>query len=199
MATVEDLFVNIKTTYDATGVNQARTSVQQLSKEQETANTMLQRLMAQQAATLENYKRAFGGVTQLGGTAPTLGPGAFGIQAGGGGGTAATAGQITQTAVSVRQLGLAFLGASTAGTVIHHVMQQIVQTTGDSIQAYRLYQRALPGLTVSANNLDAAFASAQVSAAKFENALGRLAAPAVAGGLKAEASAVDNLADALNR
>src|SRR5262245_32706977 len=103
MATVEELLVHIKTVFDPSGVNAAKQSVQSLSKEQETANRLLQRLMAQQAATLENYKRAFGGVTQLGGTAPTLGPGAFGITAGGGGDAA------TGTALSMRQLGVAFL------------------------------------------------------------------------------------------
>src|SRR5262245_47596028 len=100
MATVQELLVQIKTVFDPTGVNQAKQSVQSLSTEQQTANRLLTAIMAQQAHTLENYKRAVGGITQVSGTAPTLGPETFGIQAKGG----ETAGKVTQTALSVRQL-----------------------------------------------------------------------------------------------
>src|SRR5215471_18362208 len=179
MATEEQLKVTISTVADTAAVQRYGQEIKKVQDQgQQVSNVPRRVFSAEEQANLEKF-RALGSA--------------------GGAAAPETAGRITQTAISVRQLGLAFLGASTAGTLIHHVLQQIVQTTGDSIQAYRLYQRALPGLTVSANNLDAAFASAQVSAAKFENALGRLAAPAVAGGLKAEASAVDNLAEALNR
>jgi len=182
MATEEQLKVTISTVADTAAVQRYGQEIKKVQDQgQQVSNVPRRVFSAEEQANLEKFR-------------------ALGSAAGSGGaGAPETAGRITLTAISVRQLALAFLGASSAATVMHHVLQQIVQTTGDSIQAYRLYQRALPGLTVSANNLDAAFASAQVSAAKFENALGRLAAPAVAGGLKAEASAVDNLAEALNR
>jgi hypothetical protein len=182
MATEEQLKVTIQTVADTAAVERYGRAMQQVQQQGQQSSRV-----AEAAARATAFQRAGGmeAALRAAGAGP---PGAGGA-----------AGQITQTAISVRQLGLAFLGASTAGTVIHHVLQTVLQTTVDSIQAYRQYQRALPDLTTSANNLDTAFAGAQVSVAKLENALGRLAAPAVAAGLRATSSQVDDIAEALNR
>src|SRR5215471_4699538 len=201
MATVEELLVQIKTVFDPTGVNQAKQSLQSLSTEQQTANRLLQRLMSQQAATLENYKRAVGGVTQLGGTTPTLGPEAFGIQAGGG----ETAGKVTQTALSVRQLSLAFLGASSAGTIIHHVLQQVVDVTMKAAAAERQHSAAMASTipmygsyTGEIKNLAGAMNTADQSSAKLMGTLGKLIGPTATSAANAENSIFKWLNDVLD-
>src|SRR5499427_5433551 len=200
MATVEQLLVEIKTVFDPTGARQAQQSVNQLSQQQQTANRLLTAMMQQQAHTLENYKRAVGGIQQLGGTAPTLGPGAFGIQAGAAGGGTATA------TASILERGARHATAYAAGLyVLHRALQALIDVTTKAVDAERLHQRMMASTipmygsyTGEIKNLDGAMNTADQSAARLMATLGKAVGPTATTGANTENSILKFINTALD-
>jgi len=175
MATEEQLKVTIQTVADTAAVERYGRAIQQVQQQGEQSSKV-----AEAAARAAAFQRAGGMEAAL--QAARAGPPGAGAAA-----------QITQTAVSVRQLGLAFLGASTAGTVIHRVLQQVVDVTMKAVEAERQHSAAMASTipmygsyTGEIKNLAGAMNTADQSAASLMGTLGKLVGPTATSAANAE-------------
>jgi len=187
MAATEELRVVIKTEADTSGAKQASDAIEGVSRKArggaaDVAADLTQQQIRAAGGLDASLRQQQAGAAALATRVATT-----------------TAGPPSLSAQNVRQLALAFVGFSTVGAIAHQVISQIAQSMGDAVQAFREYQRAVPYASTATTNLDTAFNAAKRSGDRLEITLGRLAAPSVTSGLKAQASAFDAIADALNR
>lgn len=189
MAETERLRVEIQTVADTRGAKEATEALNVLSNAQKGANAYLRAAMAQQTATLQNFKTASEQVRQKFGTAPTLGPGAFGITppAAGGGRAGGGAGALSFGDVAGGVSRIAGLGVGLY--TVHHLLQGVNRYLQDSIQLLREYTQAVGGFSTQVNALDAALVRQTRSGDALQITLGRLFAPEAIGNANALAAA----------
>jgi len=145
MATTEELDVLIKTVADTSGAQQVQRSLQQLSAQQQFANTVLRQSMAQVPQTLAAFEAQKRAVEQQVGARPTLIPEDLGIKAQQATAATTAVGEAAHvTGGEIVRLGAAFVGFgvglsafTTAGLVAHRALQSIITDTLALDQAQR--------------------------------------------------------------
>jgi hypothetical protein len=151
MATTEELSVLIKTVADTSGAQQVQRSLNQLTAQQQVANTVLRQSMAQVPQTLAAFQAQARAVEQQVGARPTLLPEDLGIKAAEAAVATKAVGEAANiTGGEVVRLGAAFVGFgvglsafTTAGMVAHQALQSIVTDTLALDQAQRANTLAL--------------------------------------------------------
>jgi hypothetical protein len=160
MATTEELSVVIKTVADTSGAQQVQRSLNQLTAQQQVANTVLRQSMAQVPQTAAAFQAQARAVEQQVGARPTLLPEDLGIKAAAAATATRAVGEASRfTASEMARFGAATIGLGVglsaftfAGQGLHDVMQRI-------IESYRDFEEAQRNNTLALGQQSAAFQS----------------------------------------
>lgn len=146
MATTEELNVLIKTTLDPSGIQQTQGQIQQLTSQQQFANTVLRQSMAQVPQTMAAFQAQARAVEQQVGARPTLLPEDLGIKAAAAATATRAVGETSRvTTNEMVRLGAAAIGVGAglstftiAGNLVHAALSSIIDDTIAVDRAMRL-------------------------------------------------------------